>query len=588
MKKSILLLSGLFMGFSSFAQFPVSTTPQNKKVLLEEFTGVNCTYCPDGHLRANNLKTQYGDNFWPINIHVGGYATPGAGQPDYRTPFGTAISGQTGLTGYPAGTVNRSVLAGAMTAGQTATGRTNWAGNTTTVRAQSAFVNIAVDAEIDEQTRQLRVITQYHYTANGTGTTNKLNIALLQNNIEGPQVGASQFYAANILPNGKYVHQHMLRHLLTGQWGQDITTITSGSTSTDTFFYTVPAALNGVAYDVTNLEVVAFIAEGQQNVINASGKKVAVTNVANVLDAAVLEMKTVDDVCPGSNSEQAWVKLKNNGSTPLTSVAFSYDANGGTASTYTWTGNLAYGQSQYITLPALTYSAIATNAFNISITSVNGSADNISTNNSISKTFNLAAETTKNNIAIKITLDNYGSESSWVLKNTAGSTIASSPVYTDNTAGAQADINLTLANDCYTFQMFDSFGDGLCCGFGSGSYQIWADGVLIPGMSGASFSNIDTRKFNINFAPTGIEAAAPSTFKMFPNPAATEFNLSFETTVNDATVKVVDIAGRVILSENISNVNFHTMNVSQLSNGIYMVVIIADGKTTTEKLSVLK
>lgn len=57
MKKTTLSLFFItFMGVSAFAQTIVSTSPQNKKVILEEFTGVNCVYCPQGHAIANNIS----------------------------------------------------------------------------------------------------------------------------------------------------------------------------------------------------------------------------------------------------------------------------------------------------------------------------------------------------------------------------------------------------------------------------------------------------------------------------------------------------------------------------------------------------
>ena len=86
----------------SFAQNWVSTSPQNKKVVLEEFTGIKCSYCPDGHKRANELKAANEGNVFLVNIHSGGYATPGAGEPDMRTPEGDIIDKASGLNGYPA------------------------------------------------------------------------------------------------------------------------------------------------------------------------------------------------------------------------------------------------------------------------------------------------------------------------------------------------------------------------------------------------------------------------------------------------------------------------------------------------------
>ena len=44
------------MTFSMIAQTIVSTNPENKNVILEEFTGIYCTYCPDVHSIAHAIK----------------------------------------------------------------------------------------------------------------------------------------------------------------------------------------------------------------------------------------------------------------------------------------------------------------------------------------------------------------------------------------------------------------------------------------------------------------------------------------------------------------------------------------------------
>ena len=60
----------------------------------------------------------------------------------------------------------------------------------------------------------------------------------------------------------------MLRHLLTGQWGDDITSTTTGSLFQNTYTYTIPSDLNGVVYDLFNLEVAVFVSEGMPTTSN--------------------------------------------------------------------------------------------------------------------------------------------------------------------------------------------------------------------------------------------------------------------------------------------------------------------------------
>src|SRR5690606_11327986 len=71
----------------SYGQTIVSTEPQNKKAILEEFTGVNCQYCPDGHAIAEQILNNNPGNAFAINIHSGGYAIPSGSQPDFRTQW---------------------------------------------------------------------------------------------------------------------------------------------------------------------------------------------------------------------------------------------------------------------------------------------------------------------------------------------------------------------------------------------------------------------------------------------------------------------------------------------------------------------
>ncbi len=90
MKKLIILLLTIILVACAApkkccGQTFVSTTPENKNVILEEFTGIYCTYCPDGHLIAQNLHDANPNDVFLINIHTGGYSNPnGPSDPDFN------------------------------------------------------------------------------------------------------------------------------------------------------------------------------------------------------------------------------------------------------------------------------------------------------------------------------------------------------------------------------------------------------------------------------------------------------------------------------------------------------------------------
>ena len=75
MKKNLLIIL-IALPFFAISQTFVSTTPENKNVILEEFTGITCVYCPDGHRIAQDLHDANPNDVFLINIHTGGYASP--------------------------------------------------------------------------------------------------------------------------------------------------------------------------------------------------------------------------------------------------------------------------------------------------------------------------------------------------------------------------------------------------------------------------------------------------------------------------------------------------------------------------------
>jgi hypothetical protein len=256
MKKISLLVALSFALFTSImAQTLVSTDTQAKNAVLEEFTGIHCGYCPEGHAIAQQLIDENPGRVVAIAIHQGGYANPGSGEPDYRTEFGDAIAGQTGLSGYPAGTVNRHLFNGASV---TALGRSGWPPAAQEIMSEDSPVNVGVATSYNNATRELTINVELYYTSDSPESANFLNIALLQSHIFGPQSGGGQ--------GNNYEHMHMLRHLITGQWGEEITNTTAGSFFQQTFTYTVPEDYNDVACIVEDCDIAVFVNETHQEI----------------------------------------------------------------------------------------------------------------------------------------------------------------------------------------------------------------------------------------------------------------------------------------------------------------------------------
>lgn len=89
--------------------------------------------------------------------------------------------------------------------------------------------------------------------------------------------------------------------------------------------------------------------------------------------------------------------------------------------------------------------------------------------------------------------------------------------------------------------------------------------------------------------PVGIkENVIENSLNVFPNPANDKLTVKFNTSkVNNLSVKISDVEGKVVYSRNESNFsgNFNeNINVSNFGKGVYMIQIISDNSITTEKV----
>src|SRR5690625_7808820 len=110
-------------------------------------------YCAHDHDIADQILTNNPGNAFAINIHVGGYANPSGSQPDFRTQWGAAIDGQAGVTGYPAGTVNRHVFpGGGMGNGGSAMGRKYWCAAGNQLISTPPYLSVAVGVTLGIET----------------------------------------------------------------------------------------------------------------------------------------------------------------------------------------------------------------------------------------------------------------------------------------------------------------------------------------------------------------------------------------------------------------------------------------------------
>lgn len=100
-------------------------------------------------------------------------------------------------------------------------------------------------------------------------------------------------------------------------------------------------------------------------------------------------------------------------------------------------------------------------------------------------------------IHISITPDNYPQEIHWSLRDA----VTNQLIDTGNSTGSFICVSSTR---CLKFTIFDNAGDGICCGYGNGSYTVTMNGNLVA--SGGDYNYSETTTFN---CPAGYQCNNP-------------------------------------------------------------------------------
>ncbi|MDC0201700.1 zinc metalloprotease, partial [Flavobacteriales bacterium] len=94
-------------------------------------------------------------------------------------------------------------------------------------------------------------------------------------------------------------------------------------------------------------------------------------------------------------------------------------------------------------------------------------------------------------LVITITTDNYPLETSWQLVDQSGSVVQSINAGDLTQSGTTYSWNICpSATDCYDFIIYDTYGDGICCNYGNGSYSVSYNGSVVA--NGGSFTYSET------------------------------------------------------------------------------------------------
>jgi len=226
---------------------------QPRRVLIEEFTGVQCVQCPEGAEEIETLIGIHGDRLIAVGIHAGHFAIPyPQSNHDFRTQDAFAIFQMLGPVGfYPSAVINRKRFAGE---NNLVLNKEKWAGYIAQEMMEPSLLGIDINPGWSIGNREISVEVKSNFYQNYTGEL-LLTVLLLEHNIVDAQL-TPQTSSQN--PDLGYVHKHVLRKALTNPGGNQIGTgFERGQELTRYFTHSIPQTWNE-----NNISIVAFVSKG--------------------------------------------------------------------------------------------------------------------------------------------------------------------------------------------------------------------------------------------------------------------------------------------------------------------------------------
>jgi hypothetical protein len=235
---------------TTYIESPVASA-ELKNVLIEEFTGVRCPNCPQGHQIIAGLKTTYADRVVSVSLHpINSLGAPYAfSAQDFRSPKAQSLFDYLGQIGLqPAAAVDRKKFSGES---NILLDKNKWNTNVANQFAISPPVNLLLDKSLDTTNNELTVFAELHYTQN-VSELNKLTLLLTESDIVTSQLDGS-------IIDTFYVHKDIMRDYVTDTKGDVI----SGTTEAGRVIRKVYKKVLDAAWKPENMHLVGFVHEYQ-------------------------------------------------------------------------------------------------------------------------------------------------------------------------------------------------------------------------------------------------------------------------------------------------------------------------------------
>jgi len=183
----------------------ISSIPaaQEKVVLLEEFTGVRCINCPDGHEQINNILTTFPNRCIALSLHSDFLGVPYPGQPELRIEEAQDLEELLGpAAAKPMAAIDRILFSGESSILQFLQ---QWSGRVSQQESTPVPVNINIENRIEDGGLIAKVTLTYLQNIN---VENRITVVLSEDSIIAAQLTDTDV-------DSSYIHNHVVRDFLT-------------------------------------------------------------------------------------------------------------------------------------------------------------------------------------------------------------------------------------------------------------------------------------------------------------------------------------------------------------------------------------
>jgi hypothetical protein len=250
-------------------------TPQDRVVLIEEFTGVTCPTCPPGHKVIDAMETANPGRLAVMGIQLFGNAQT---QPydhdgkktinDNRTLDGTDLgNGIYGTTSsIPVAAFDRFPQNGVIRPI-----RTQWVSYLPSRLAAATKANLSVTSSFDAGSKTATIKVHIAYTQD-VARTQMLTLALVENDV----VDAQELPTGDTAPVAlNYVHQHVFRDAITAPTGSPILTNLNNKPAGLVYERTIKYTIPNTVLNPDNCRIIAFVS-------NSDGADIEVQQAAEI------------------------------------------------------------------------------------------------------------------------------------------------------------------------------------------------------------------------------------------------------------------------------------------------------------------